>query len=92
VNKSAGCLTPKIPARAATLAEIHKHTAPLFICPVPHKATLRLWFDQARVQRFKANQLAKRGGGPVYYSLADVEKLFRSRTLPGRTSQLLSLK
>jgi hypothetical protein len=45
---------------------------------------LRGWFDRARIPRFKANPLAKRGGGLVYYSAAAVETFLRSRLLPGR--------
>jgi hypothetical protein len=32
--------------------------------------------------RFKANPVARRGGGPVYYSVAAAEKFFRSRVIP----------
>jgi len=38
--------------------------------------------EAARVPRFKANPLARRGGGFLYYSVAHVERLLRSRTLP----------
>jgi hypothetical protein len=70
-------------ARLATLPELEKTTLPVFINPIPSRETLRAWFDAARVPRFKANLVAKRGGGVVYYSVASVEKFFRSRTLPG---------
>ena len=68
-------------ARLATLDELEKTTIPLFISPTPTRETLRAWFDAAGVPRFKTNVAAKRGGGPVYYSVAGVEKFFRSRTL-----------
>jgi hypothetical protein len=71
-------------ARLATLDELVKNTLPLFIAPIPTKETLRAWFDRAKVPRYKTNPCAKRGGGHVYYSTPAVEKLLRSRTLPGR--------
>jgi hypothetical protein len=70
--------------RLATMDELIKNVIPLFICPVPCRETLRSWFDAAKVPRFKANPLAKRGGGPCYYQVAAVEKLLRSRLLTGR--------
>ena len=72
-----------IAARLATLDQLIENVLPNFIAPVPSRETLRAWFDGANVPRFKSNPSAKRGGGSVYYSTAAVEKLFRSRTLPG---------
>lgn len=69
--------------RHATLDVLLETTIPLFLSPPPSRETLRDWFDRARIPRFKANPLARRGGGPVYYSVAAVEKFLRSRTLPG---------
>lgn len=69
--------------RLATLDELIP-TLQNFITPVPTKDTLRAWFDAAKIPRFKSNPTAKRGGGPVYYSVPAVEKLMRSRTIPGR--------
>ena len=70
-------------ARLATLDVLLQTTIPVFLSPAPSRETLRVWFDQARIPRFKANPLARRGGGHVYYSVAAVEKFLRSRTLPG---------
>ena len=70
-------------ARLATLPELEKTTLPVFINPIPSRETLRAWFDKARIPRFKSNPSAKRGGGAAFYSVAAVEKYFRSRTLPG---------
>jgi hypothetical protein len=70
-------------ARLATIDQLIENILPNFISPVPCRETLRDWFDDAKVSRFKANPLAERGGGPVWYSVADVEKFFRNRTLPG---------
>jgi hypothetical protein len=58
-------------------------TIPEFLSPSPSRETLRAWFDHARIPRFRANPLARRGGGPVYYSVAAVEKFLRSRIIPG---------
>ena len=69
-------------ARLATLDQLILNVLPNFIAPVPCRDTLRDWFDRAGVQRMKANPSAQRGGGPVYYLVADVEKLMR-RTIPG---------
>jgi trehalose utilization protein len=67
-------------ARLATLAVLRRDVLPLFITPVPCDETLRAWFDQAHIPRFKANATARRGGGPVFYSVPAVEKLLKSRT------------
>jgi hypothetical protein len=66
-------------ARAATLDQLIETTIPLFVNPVPSKQTLRAWFK--RVPKFKANPTAKKGGGPCFYSVAAIEKFFRSRTI-----------
>ena len=71
-------------ARLATLDQLIQTTLPAFLDPIPCKATLRAWFNNAQVPRVKANPLAKNGGGHVFYSVAHVEKYFRSRLLPGR--------
>jgi hypothetical protein len=73
----------QITARLATLDVLLETTIPAFLSPPPSRETLRAWFDQARIPRFKANPLARRGGGQVYYSVAAVEKFLRSRTIPG---------
>jgi hypothetical protein len=75
---------PKTMARLASLDQLIENVLPQFIMPVPSRETLRQWFEQAHVPRFKANPLARRGGGAVYYSVAAVEKLLRTRTLDGR--------
>lgn len=79
-------MTVNTSVRLATLDELIKTTIPLFISPVPCRETLRSWFDAARIPRFKSNPMAKRGGGPCYYQVAAVEKLLRSRILPGKIS------
>jgi hypothetical protein len=73
----------QITAHLATLDVLLETTIPVFLSPPPSRETLRAWFDQARIPRFKANPLARRGGGHVYYSVAAVEKFLRSRTIPG---------
>jgi hypothetical protein len=70
-------------ARLATLDVLLETTIPVFLSPPPSRGTLRAWFDQARIPRFKANPVARRGGGHVYYSVAAVENFFRSRLTPG---------
>jgi hypothetical protein len=69
-------------ARLATLDQLANNILPNFLAPVPSRDALRALFDSARIPRFKSNPLAKRGGGYVYYSVAAVEKLLRSQTLP----------
>jgi hypothetical protein len=71
-------------ARLATLDQLIETTLPNFIAPIPSRDTLRSWFDSAKIPRFKANPTARRGGGPVFYSVAAVEKFLRSRTLPAQ--------
>ena len=70
-------------ARLATLDRLLETVIPLFLDPPPSRDAVRALLDGANVPRFKTNPLAKRGGGYVYYSVPAVEKLFRSRTLPG---------
>lgn len=77
---------PNSSARLATLESLANTLVQAYLNPVPSHETLRAWFDVARIPRFKANPAAKRGGGPVYYSVAAVEKLLQSRTLPCRLS------
>jgi hypothetical protein len=71
-------------ARLATLDQLILNTLPNFIAPVPSRETLRALFDRENVPRFKSNPNAERGGGPVFYSVAGVEKIFRTRLMPGR--------
>jgi hypothetical protein len=71
-------------ARLASLDGLLETIIPGFLNPTPSRETLREWFDAARIPRFKANPTAKRGGGPVYYSVAAVEKFLQTRTLPCR--------
>lgn len=71
-------------ARLVSLEEIRENFLPLHIHPVPGRDTLRIWFKT--LPRFKANPLAKRGGGPTFYRLSDVEKFIRNRTVPCRPS------
>lgn len=66
-------------ARAASLEQILSEVVPLYLSPAPSKHTLRVWFDAAKIPRFKANVTARRGGGPIFYSVAGVEKFFRQR-------------
>ena len=73
-----------VSARLATLDQLMKTLIPAHLDPVPSAETLREWFDTARVPRFKSNPAAKRGGGPVFYSVAAVEKFLQTRTLPCR--------
>ena len=71
-------------ARLATLHQLLQTVIPAYLTPVPRPETLRDWFDQARIPRFKCNPVAKRGGGTVFYSVAAVEKFLSRRTLPCR--------
>ncbi len=73
-----------ISARLATLDQLLKTTIPAFLSPPPARDTLRDWLDAARIPRFKNNPLAKRGGGPVFYSVCHVEKFLQQRTLNGK--------
>lgn len=69
-------------ARFATLEAIREKLIPNHIDPSPCTATLRRWFDRESIPRMKCNPGARRGGGPVYYRVADVEKLLRSSMMP----------
>ncbi len=74
--------------RLATLDKLMETTIAMFMDPVPGRDTIRDWLDMAKVPRFKANPLAKRGGGPCYYDVSAVEKLLRGRMMPGKASSL----
>ncbi len=74
--------SPTTTARLASLVKIREELVPLYISPCPSLETLRDWFDNAKVPRFKSNPTARRGGGPCFYSVSAVEKLLQSRTLP----------
>jgi len=67
-----------------TIKELVRRVVPLFVMPVPCSKTLVKWFDDAKVSRFKNSPNAKRGGGPVYYSVADVERFFRTKFVTRR--------
>jgi len=69
-------------ARLATLDRLRETIIPNFLDPVPSRDALKELLEAARVPRFKANPMARRGGGFLYYSVAHVERLLRSRTLP----------
>jgi hypothetical protein len=71
-------------ARLATLEQLLQTVIPAYLDPAPSRETLRDWFDAARIPRFKSNPAARRGGGPVFYSVAAVEKFLQIRTLPCR--------
>lgn len=73
--------TKSTTARLATLAQLRETVLPNFLDPVPSEDALRDLFDRENIPRFKTNPAAKRGGGPCYYSVAAVEKLFRSRMI-----------
>lgn len=75
-------------ARLASLDGLLETVIPAYLNPTPTRETLRDWFDAARIPRFKANPAAKRGGGPVFYSVAAVEKFLQTRTLPCRLPAL----
>lgn len=67
--------------RLASLKKLREEILPNLIAPVPTEETLRSWFDAANIPRVKSNPTAKRGGGHVFYSVAGVEKYFRSRIM-----------
>jgi len=65
------------PTRLMTLDELRSTVLPLFLTPIPCSATLRRWFNVAKIPRLKSNPCAMRGGGPVRYSVAHVENYFK---------------
>jgi hypothetical protein len=69
-------------ARLATIDQLLQTTIPVHLDPPPCRETLRAWFDAAKIPRRKTNPLAKRGGGPVYYSVAAVEKFLQQHVGP----------
>ena len=68
-------------AHVATMEQIRSNVIAAYMDPPPAVATLRRWFNASRIPRMKANPSAKRGGGPVYYSVPAVENMLRARTL-----------
>ena len=73
-----------IKARLATIDELLKTVFPLYFSPLPARCTAREWLEKAKIPRFKQNPLAKRGGGPVFYSVAAVEKFLDRNTMTAR--------
>jgi hypothetical protein len=71
----------KICARNANLKRLREEVLPQFLDPIPSDEALRDLFDRTNIRRFKTNPNAKRGGGSVYHSVAEIEKLF-SRVMP----------
>ena len=72
-------------AKLATLSELRPWLGE-YLHPLPQNdRSLVAWFRAANVARFKANPAARRGGGPVYYSVSDIEDYLRLRTVTTAT-------
>lgn len=69
--------TPK--ARLLSLRGVRELLA-AHLDPVPCRQTLTAWLNAAKVRRMKTNPSAKRGGGPVYWNAADVERMIAQRS------------
>ncbi len=78
--------TNQINSENATLDAICSEIVPLFITPIPSRETVRDWLDNANIPRFKSNPTAKRGGGPVYYSVAAVKEFFKNGAAKKQTA------
>jgi hypothetical protein len=78
-------------ARLETLAVLMETVIPAILSPTPAAITVRGWFDDWRIPRYKANALCRHGGGRVYYSVPHVERALRARVLPGRFAQISPL-
>lgn len=61
-------------ARWMTLKALRADLLPVHFNPVPQPAALRNALTNSGVRTKKANPAAARGGGEVYYNVADVEK------------------
>lgn len=71
-------------ARLATVEELRKTLVPAYLDPVPTKRTLKEWFKRANISFLKANPAARNGGGVVWYSVAEVERMLREMSgMPG---------
>lgn len=66
-------------ARLVTLKVIRSELCRPFFRPLPSLRTIRRWMTDARVPSFKAGVRSAKGGGPVYYRTADVERWLRQR-------------
>ncbi len=64
-------------AKLATVDELMKTLVPSYLDPVPTKRTLKEWFKRANISFLKANPNARNGGGVVWYSVAEVERMLR---------------
>jgi hypothetical protein len=76
-------ITPKAPeirARLATIDQLRETLLPQYLDPVPSRRSLKEWFRRAKLSSLKANPAARRGGGAVWYSVAQVERLLRQRS------------
>jgi hypothetical protein len=69
----------QLSARMVDLDRILEKHVPLFFDPPLSRRSLKAQLDGAKIPKWKSNLAAKNGGGRCYYSLAHVEKLWRSR-------------
>lgn len=71
---------PEIRARLATIDQLRETVLPQYLDPVPSRRSLKEWFRRAKLSSLKVNPAARRGGGAVWYSVAQVERLLRQRS------------
>jgi len=71
---------PATRARLATIDQLRETLLHTYLDPVPTRRALKEWFKRANLSSLKANPAARRGGGTVWYSVAQVERLLRQRS------------
>jgi hypothetical protein len=67
-----------------TLDELIATYLPKLVKPMPSRRTVERWFKAAQVPFFKANPKAPHGGGTRFFSVAAVDRVFRSRAVSFR--------
>lgn len=67
-----------------TLDELIETRLPGLVTPMPSRRTIERWFARLKIPYYKANPNAPHGGGTRFFSVAAVEKAFRSRAVSFR--------
>jgi len=67
-------------SRFQTLPQLREGLVATYFNPPPSTRALSSWFKREGVAHTKSNPKARRGGGQVYFSVAHVERVLRTRT------------
>jgi hypothetical protein len=63
-----------------TAAQLRDGIVSEYLLPPPTTRAITMWLKREGVAYTKSNPKAKRGGGPVYFSVAGARRVFESMT------------